>query len=148
MTTARDTDITALRDLFTRTHEAWNRADAEAFGAAFTADADYITFTGTHYRGRPKIVDSHDALWRRFLKGSRLHGEIVDIRFPGPDVAVIVSRGAVLRRRWSRPHTDKVQTFVAVRDAGSWLFTAFHNTAHKPLLEWIANRTEPRMAPN
>jgi len=143
-----NTDTDALRVLFTHVHEAWNRGDAEAFGAAFTADADYITYTGTHYRGRAKIVDSHDALWKRFLKGSRLHGVIVDIRFPAPDVAVIVGRGAVLRHRWSRPHTDKVQTFVAVRENGSWRFTAFHNTAHKPVLERIATRFEPRMAPN
>src|SRR4051812_44180651 len=114
-TANRAADIAALRDLFTRVHEAWGRADAEAFGAAFTEDADYVIYIGTHYRGQRKIVEVHRALWARFLKGSRLHGVITDIRFPAPDVAVILSRGAVLRWRRSRPHTNKVQTFVAVR---------------------------------
>ena len=140
-------DVAALRELFARTIEAWGRGDAEAFGAAFTEDADYVIYTGTHYRGRRKIVDVHDALWARFLKNSRLYGEITDIRFPAPDVAVIVSRGGVLRRRASRPRAVKVQTYVAVRRDGGWLFTAFQNTSRKPLFEWISSRTEPRMAP-
>ena len=63
------------------------------------------------------------------------------------DVAVIVSRGGVLRRRASRPRAVKVQTYVAVRRDGGWLFTAFQNTSRKPLFEWISSRTEPRMAP-
>ena len=62
--------------------------------ALFTEDADYVVYTGTHYRGRRKIADAHDALWARFLKGSRLRGVIDDIRFPGPDVAILLARGA------------------------------------------------------
>jgi uncharacterized protein (TIGR02246 family) len=141
-------DTIALRDLFARTIEAWDRGDAEAFGAAFTEDADYVIYTGTHYRGRRKIADVHGVLFRRFLKGSRLYGEITDIRFPAPDVAVLVTRGGVLKRRWSRPKADKVQTFVAVRRDGGWLFTAFQNTSRKPLFEWVASRTDRRMAPS
>jgi uncharacterized protein (TIGR02246 family) len=147
-TASRTADIAALRELFTTMNEAWGRADAEAFGATFTDGADYVTYTGTHYRGRRKIVDVHDALWTRFLKGSRLYGMITDIRFPAPDVAVILSRGAVLRWRHSRPRTNKIQTLVAVRREGTWLFTAFQNTARKPLLEWIASRSDRRMAPD
>ena len=61
-------DVAALRELFAHTIEAWGRGDAEAFGAAFTEDADYVIYTGTHYRGRRKIVDVHDALWARLLQ--------------------------------------------------------------------------------
>jgi uncharacterized protein (TIGR02246 family) len=144
----RTGDIAELRDLFARMVAAWDRADAAAYGDVFTEDADYVVFTGTHYRGRSKIADAHDALWARFLKGSRLHGVIDDIRFPGPDVAIVTARGAILRFRFSRRHTNKVQTLVAVRQEGTWRFTAFQNTARKRIFEWISSRSEPRLAPN
>lgn len=140
-------DTEALRALLATMNDAWEHADAHRFGSVFTDDADYVIYTGTHYRGRRKIIDTHDALWSRFLKGTRLYGEIVGIRFPGPDVAVIVSRGTVLKRRTGRPRPDKIQTLVAVRRDEGWRFTAFQNTARKPLLEWVSSRSEPRMAP-
>ena len=140
-------DLAALHALFDTMNDAWARADAEAFGSVFTEDADYVIYTGTHYRGRAKIIDTHDALWKRFLRGTRLHGEIDSVRFPAPDVAVVVSRGTVLKRKTSKPKTDKIQTLVAVRRTDGWRFTAFQNTQRKPLLEWISTRSEPRMAP-
>ena len=45
---------------------------------------------------------------------------------PGPDVAILLARGAILRWRFSRPHLNKVQTLVAVRQEGTWRFTAHH----------------------
>ena len=140
-------DVAALHELFDSVTDAWNRADARAFGAAFSADADYITFIGTHYHGRAKIVDAHDALWRRYLRGSRLVGVISDIRFVTPDVAVLTGVGRVRRHRFSGSKPDKAQTYVAVRDEHGWQFTAFHNCQRKPLLEWIGSRGEPRLAP-
>jgi uncharacterized protein (TIGR02246 family) len=140
-------DVAALHRLFDTMNDAWARADAEAFGSVFTEDADYVIYTGTHYRGRAKIIDTHDALWSRFLRGTRLHGEIDRIRFPGPDVAVVISRGTVVKKHTRRPKADKVQTLVAVRGDDGWRFTAFQNTRRKPLLEWISSRSEPRMAP-
>jgi uncharacterized protein (TIGR02246 family) len=145
--TDQHTDLVALRRLFDSTIEAWNRADAEAFGAAFTEDADYITFVGTHYRGRAKIADAHDALWRKYLKGSRLVGHITGIRFPTPDTAVLTAVGKVRRNRFSSAKPDKAQTYAAVRHDDGWRFTAFHNCSKKPLFEWISSRSEPRLSP-
>lgn len=107
-----------------------------------------MTFVGTHYRGRNKIVESHEALWRRFLAGSRLRGEITGIRFVTDDVAVVTGVGRVLRSRRSGLRPDKVQTYVAVRRDGGWLFAAFHNCKRRPLLERISARSDDRLAPN
>lgn len=141
------TDVAALHALFDSVIDAWNRADAQAYGAAFTEDADYITFVGTHYRGRAKIADSHDALWRRYLKGSRLVGVITGIRFVTADVAVITGEGRVRRNRFSGSKPDKAQTFVAVRGAEGWRFAAFHNCSRRRVMEWISVKGEPRLAP-
>jgi uncharacterized protein (TIGR02246 family) len=67
--------------------------DAEAYGALFTDDATYITFVGTCYRGRRDIVESHRALFGKFLKGTQLADEIIVIRFFGSGTAIVVSRG-------------------------------------------------------
>ena len=144
----RTADEAAIRQLFAATITAWDEADAEAFGAAFTEDADYVIFVGTHYRGRAAIIAMHDVLWRRFLKGSRLLGHVTGIRFITDDVAVLTSVGRVLKSRFSRRNPDKAQTFVAVRQGGEWKFTAFHNCRRRPLLERISTRTDPRLAPN
>ncbi|NUP83394.1 MAG: SgcJ/EcaC family oxidoreductase, partial [Nonomuraea sp.] len=47
---------TAVRDLFAAMEDAWNRGDADAFAACFTADATYTTFMGTVYRGRADVA--------------------------------------------------------------------------------------------
>ena len=142
------TDEAAIRELFASTLTAWNTADADAYGAAFTEDADYMIFTGTHYRGRDIIVAMHRALWRKYLKGSRLLGHVTDVRFLTADVAVVTSVGRVLKSRFSRRNPDKAQTFVAVRRDGAWKFAAFHNTTRRPLMEWISTRSDPHLAPN
>jgi len=146
--TDRTADETAIRHLIDSVDTAWNNADPQAFGAAFTPDADYITFVGTHYRGRQKIAEIHDILWRRFLKGSRILAHITGIRFLTADVAVITSTGRVLRSRASSHRHDKVQTWVATRDDGTWRIAAFHNCKRRPLLEWISNRTDAGLTPN
>ncbi|MFI5954614.1 SgcJ/EcaC family oxidoreductase [Cryptosporangium sp. NPDC051539] len=141
-------DEKAVRQLFESVHTAWNNADAEAFGDAFTEDADYVIFVGTHYRGRPTITQVHDVLWKKYLKGTRLVGHIVDLRFVTDDVAVLTSVGKIAKGRRGGGKPDKVQTFVAVKRDGRWRFTAFQNTKRRPLLEWISTRSDSRLAPN
>jgi uncharacterized protein (TIGR02246 family) len=127
--------------------EAWARHDADAYGALFTEDAAYVTFVGTHYQGRREIAESHRVLFAKYLKGTRLVGEVDDVRFPAPDTAVVVGRGDVHKGRPPRRLT-KVQTTVLVRGAdGRWLVASFHNTKRKPLLEAVSFRSAPALVP-
>lgn len=147
-TTDQATDEAAVRTLLAGMNAAWG--DADAYGATFTTDADYVTFFGGHARGRQQIIDSHRPLFEGVLKGSRLHGEVTHLRFLGPDVALIHGRGAVLKRRRQRRPSRRamsVQTFVAVREQdGQWRLTAFHNTRYRPLTEALTNKLA-RLAP-
>jgi uncharacterized protein (TIGR02246 family) len=147
MSETRSADEAAIHRLFHRINQAWTDADATTFAAGFTEDADYTTFVGTHYRGRAAIVRVHHALWQKFLKGSRLIGTITDISPVTDDVAVVTGYGRVQRRPGRGRKFDKAQTYVAVRDSGGWKFAAFHNCSRRPLLEWIANRSDARLAP-
>jgi uncharacterized protein (TIGR02246 family) len=143
-TTDRDAVLTVLRELV----DAWARHDADAFAALFTEDASYTTFVGTQYRGRTDIAESHRTLWAKFIKGTKLADEILDVRFLGSDVAVVTSRGATYKGEKRPAKLDKVQTYTLVRDGGRWLIAAFHNTKHARLKEAISFKFAPETVPS
>ncbi|MEV0649370.1 SgcJ/EcaC family oxidoreductase [Phytomonospora sp. NPDC050363] len=143
-------DVQAITELFETLTTSWAAMDAEAYAAAFTEDADYVTFIGTHLKGRRQIRESHEALWSLFAKNTRLYGKIIEVRKITEDVAVLVTRGAVLkgRRTEPKPAQLKVQTLVALRGADGWRFSAFQNTKHRRLMERFAAKKDPRIAPS
>lgn len=147
--TARATDAAEVTALFHRLSEAWGAMDADAYADAFTEDADYVTFVGTHLRGRREIADAHAALWEHFQKDTALYGEIRSLRFVAEDVAVMITEGAVLKRGRTAPKPAdlKVQTLVAVRRPDGWRFTGFQNTKHRRLMERFAAKKDARIAP-
>ncbi|MER5327230.1 SgcJ/EcaC family oxidoreductase [Streptosporangium roseum] len=145
MPTTDDRD--AVLNVIASLIDAWRRHDADAYGAQFTQDATYVTFVGTYYRGRRDIIESHRTLFAKFLKGTRLADEILDVRFYGPDVAVVTSRGDSFKG--SRPKKlTKVQTYTLAREAdGPWRIAAFQNTKRKPLMEAISFKAAPDLVP-
>jgi uncharacterized protein (TIGR02246 family) len=110
-------------------------AGAEAFVEPFDADCDFIAFDGTRCRGRDEIVRFHDQLFKTHLKGTRLIGDVTDVRFIGSDVAVVHAYGGTVPRGKSAaaPERDSVQTLVAIRQGGRWRFVAFQNTRVRPI---------------
>lgn len=140
-------EIAAVEAVLDGLVAAWGRNDAAAYGELFTEDASYVTFVGTAYQGRRDIVEGHRALFANFLKGTKLADEILDIRFPGPDVAVVVGRGDTYKGK--RPiRLGKVQTYTMVREAdGRWRVSAFHNTQRRPVMEKISFLFSPGTVP-
>ncbi|MFI6316217.1 SgcJ/EcaC family oxidoreductase [Nonomuraea sp. NPDC050556] len=139
-------DITAIHTLLEQARDAWNRGDGAAYGQTFTADATDVTFVGTIYVGAKEIGDAHQALFDSFLKGSKLHMEIVDIRFYGPDTAVAVTRGDVFKGKPKK--LGKVQTYTIVRDTdGQWRVAAIQKTKRQSLMEAISFKFQPATKP-
>jgi uncharacterized protein (TIGR02246 family) len=129
-------DERAIRDLFEQLLEDWARGDGEAYGSRFTEDADYVAFDGTRTKGREEISSSHQQLFDRFMKGTRLTGRIEGVKFPVPGVALVHATGGTLMRGKTKPspERDSIQTLVAVkREGGEWRFAAFHNTRVRPI---------------
>lgn len=143
---AIETDTAAIRALLERTCDAWGRGDGVAYGELFTADATDVTFVGTVYHGGEEIGRAHQALFDSFLKGTRLAMKIVDIRFYGPDTAVVVSHGDVYK---SKPKKlGKVQTYTVVRQSdGQWRIAAIQKTKRQNLMEAISFRFQPATKP-
>jgi len=134
-TTHYQTDEAKIRVLFEELLGDWARGDGEAYGSRFTEHADYVAFEGTHTRGRDEISASHQELFDRFLKGTRLTGRVLSVRFLSPDVAVVHATGGTVMRGKTKPspERDSIQTLVAVREEAEWRFAAFHNTRVRPI---------------
>jgi len=75
--------------------QAWNAADAKGLGALFAPDADLITPTGIHSRGRAAIESFYASAFTRGYAGSKGQGEIVHERALSPDISLIDARFSI-----------------------------------------------------
>ncbi|HEU4495467.1 MAG TPA: SgcJ/EcaC family oxidoreductase [Flavobacterium sp.] len=124
---------TEIKQLFQDLKEAWNKGDAALYASYFTYDCDYVAFNGQHLTGRQENAETHHKLFKGFLKGSKLTGEIKAIRFLTPEIAICHSVGAVqLRFQKSAPKNRlSINTNVVIKTNGSWKIAAFQNTRIK-----------------
>ncbi|WP_194835103.1 SgcJ/EcaC family oxidoreductase [Nocardia sp. XZ_19_369] len=133
----RTADEAELSRLLADQAAAWAAGDGAAFAATFTPDADFVSVIGEFIRGRAELAAVMQEGFDGFMKGTRLSDpETTTIRFPTPDVAVMVTSGVCVLRpgmEGCRPEDLSVQTRVAVRCAGEWLFTIFQNTRIRQL---------------
>ena len=62
-------------------------------------------------------------------------GRVEDVRFLGPDVALMHAVGSTVMRGKSEPspERDSVQTLVATKEDGEWRLAAFQNTRVRPM---------------
>jgi uncharacterized protein (TIGR02246 family) len=128
-------DEKQIRALHERVLEGWNRGSGAAFAAPFSEEARFVGFDGSLFEGRREIAGSHQELFDRWMKGSRLVGECTDVTFVRDQVAVVHAAGGTIARGKSEPapERDSIQTLVAVRDGDTWSFVAFQNTRIRPI---------------
>ena len=128
-------DEAAVRTLYQQLMDGWNQGSGTAFAVAFTEDGDLVAFDGTHFHGRAEIAPFHQELFDKWLKGSRLVGQVKCVRFLSPDIALMHAVGGTIMRGKSQPapERDSIQTLVAVRQNGEWLLAAFQNTRLRPV---------------
>ncbi|MFE2262122.1 SgcJ/EcaC family oxidoreductase [Streptomyces griseosporeus] len=129
--------------------EAWGQGDATAYGEQFTPDATYTTYVGTHYQGRRDITEAHRALFGGFLKGTELADSFLDIRFYGPDTAIVTSRGDTYTGDPEKPaDLSKTQTYTLIRQGDhDWRIAAFHNTKRQRVMERVSFLFSPGTKP-
>jgi uncharacterized protein (TIGR02246 family) len=128
-------DDREIRSLHRRMLQAWDDGDGAAFAAPFSDDAVFIGFDGSVVRGRERIAASHQELFDRWLKGTRLVEERTEVRLLSADVAVVHALGGTVKRGKSKPapERDSIQTLVAVKRTGAWKFVSFQNTRIRPI---------------
>ena len=132
-------DVLAALD---RMRDAWDAGDANAYAAEFTESASYVIFAGMHDFGRDAIRRTHVPVFEKWQRGSRMSKRVLDLRFVAADVAIAVTEGGIGKRA-RIPH-DKVQTFVMVRQGGTWRCAAFQNTKKNRLFIAMNRLADPR----
>ncbi len=119
--------------LINQLEDSWNAADGEAFGEAFTEDADFVAIRGDYHQGREAIARGHHAIFNSIYKGSRVAYELLQARALSDDVIIAQTRGDLSAP--SGPlagEHSSVSTLVLVRDGGEWRIAGFHNTLVAP----------------
>ena len=96
-------DEAAVRGLYRQLMDGWNKGSGESFAVPFTEDGDLVGFDGTHLKGRREIASFHQPLFDKWLKGTRLVGEVKSVRFLSPDVALIHVIGGTVMEGKSEP---------------------------------------------
>ncbi|WP_055614613.1 SgcJ/EcaC family oxidoreductase [Streptomyces phaeochromogenes] len=127
-----------LKRLIQRQADAWNRGDGTAFANTYAEDAEFITFDGTHLRGRPEMARNFQIYFDNYTKGTRLVFTKVPVtlRYPTPTTAVMITNGCVANpdEPECRPDSHSVQTYVAAHRERGWELVSFQNTRVQNLL--------------
>src|SRR5918993_3514514 len=97
----------AVRDLYQQLMDGWNRGSGEAFAAVFVEDGDLVAFDGTHFKGHKEIASFHQQLFDKWMKGTRLVGQVKDVRFLSPDVALMHAVGGTVMRGKTDPVPER-----------------------------------------
>ncbi|MFJ4963808.1 SnoaL-like domain protein [Streptomyces sp. ADI96-02] len=116
------TDSDGVLALWRAMAEGWRRGDAEAFGAVFAEDVDFVTVRGEELRGREAVVAGHARLFAGPFRDTRL---VPEIRLVRPlagglrlvHVVTVIEPGGL---------TTHAQAVVADDGTGARI-TAFHN---------------------
>jgi uncharacterized protein (TIGR02246 family) len=121
------------RDLIEQLEDGWNTADGEAFGNAFTEDADFVAIRGDYHRSREAIAKGHHAIFNSIYKDSRASYELLRARALADGVILAQARSDLSAP--SGPlagEHSSVSTLVLVRDGKDWRIAGFHNTLVAP----------------
>jgi uncharacterized protein (TIGR02246 family) len=142
------TERIAIRSLMQQLMDRWAAGDAEGYAQLFTKDAPYVAFDGTVQNGQAGIMAAHRPLFEKWLKNSRLIGDISEIRFLTPDVALVLTQGNTIPAGQETPSSSResIQTLVAVKQKGEWRFASFHNTRVRPISTSLRNFIAWRLA--
>jgi uncharacterized protein (TIGR02246 family) len=113
---------------------AWNTHDIDALAVLFHEDGTFVNVVGSYEKGREEIRQLHAAIHASFYKDSALRAEVLDARELAPGVIVAhVSNELEGDARAPGQTARTLATYVIEQRAGTWKFTAAHNTRIAPL---------------
>jgi uncharacterized protein (TIGR02246 family) len=122
-------DDQAIGEIVKHLENAWNAADAHAFAAPFTEDADFLNILGAHYQGRETIRQGHHQIWESVYRGSKVTYRIERIRRVRPDVAVVFVLQVLTMQSGETPKISQARpTMIMEKSAGIWQIVVLQNT--------------------
>lgn len=134
-------DEAQIRSIVQSEGDAWNRGDADAFGAHYAENGRFTNVIGQQLYGRKAFVAQHAMIFSTIYKGSHNTLEISKITFLRPDVALVEIDGALSGATRLPPglkvaddgalHVKLLE--VMSKEKGSWVIQLFHNVGVYPL---------------
>lgn len=134
-------DEARIRSLVQSEAEAWNRGDAEAFGAHYAENGDFTNVIGQQLYGRKAFIAQHASIFSTIYKGSHNDFSVSKITFLRPDVALVdidgILSGALRVPAGLKANDDGTMHVklleVMTKEKGGWTIAAFHNVAVSPV---------------
>ncbi len=122
-------DNSAVRTLYQRLLECWNRRNAVDFAALFSDDANLVGFDGSQVNGRAEIESHLRQIFADHPTASYV-GIVRGVRFLTPQVAVLRAVAGLVPPGQSdiNPAANAVQTLVASKGHGGWHIAVYQNT--------------------
>ena len=115
--------------LYTRLLEAWNRRDALAFAALFTADGNSVGFDGSQMNGRDEIASALKGIFDHHQTASYV-ASVREVRQLGS--AAVLMRAAVGMvppgQSELNPAVNAIQSVVLTEADGALWIPLLHNT--------------------
>lgn len=134
-------DEMQIRAIVQSETDAWNRGDAEAFGAHYAENGSFTNVIGQQLYGRKAFIAQHASIFSTIYKGSHNVFSVSRTTFLRPDVALVEIDGTLSGANRLPPglkasddgalHVKLLE--VMTKEKGSWWIAAFHNVAVFPL---------------
>ena len=134
-------DETQIRTIVQSESDAWNRGDADGFGAHYAENGSFTNVIGEQLYGRKAFIAQHAQIFSTIYRGSHCILPISKITFLRPDIALVEIDGTVSGASRLPPglkaaadgalHVKLLE--VMSKEKGSWLIQLFHNVGVYPL---------------
>jgi len=134
-------DETQIRTIVQSESDAWNRGDANGFGAHYAENGSFTNVIGEQLYGREAFIAQHAHIFSTIYKGSHSTLSISKITFLRPDIALVEIDGTVSGANQLPPglkaaddgalHVKLLE--VMSKEKGGWVIQLFHNVAVYPL---------------
>ncbi len=121
--------MATVRLLYETVLAAWNRRDAEGFGALFSEGGGMVVFDGSQVNGAHAIA-AHLAPIFAAQPTPAYVGLVEELRALSPGVVLLRAVSGLVPPAQDDidPALNAIQTLVAARYANSWRIEMFHNT--------------------
>jgi uncharacterized protein (TIGR02246 family) len=119
----------AVRELYSRLLDAWNRRSATDFGAEFAMDGSMVGFDGSQATGR-EIVDHLAPIFADHPTATYV-AKVRDVRPIGERAVLLRAIAGMIPPGQSelKPDVNAVHSVLAEERGGAWRIVLFQNTA-------------------
>lgn len=129
------TDSTAIQNIVEEEVASWNNGDAQQFSTHFADDGTFTNIFGAFFIGHKEFLSRHEQILKGIFKGSVLTQNVVSLKFPNPDVAVVetitwvsnLPKDTPIKGLDDKGRLRSRLLQVIVRKENTWKITAYHN---------------------